>query len=659
MRWRAPAAALLLGFLSVAVARAGDPGTGWPVVGGAQGGGHYTPLSQITAGNVGQLQEAWVYHTGDYSVARPGHRATTFEATPILANDTLYVCTPYNRVIALQAETGKLLWSHEPSPKLDRAYDKQHSLICRGVSYWQEPAPDPNKPCQERIFQGVLDGRLEALDARTGKLCPDFGQGGVIDLNKLDNGSVGVDPVNLTSAPVVFEDLVIVGSAISDNHAANEPSGFIRAFDARSGQERWHWSPIPKALRNKVGAANVWAPMSVDTTRGILYAPTTSPSPDYWGGFRTGPLPGADAVVALNIRTGAPIWQFQTVHHDLWDYDLPAQPTLVDVMRGGQDIPAVAQPTKTGFLWVLNRETGQPLFPVTERAAAHSTVPGEHSAPTQPEPLLPPPVARQLVTDADVWGITPIDRDACLRRIHALRNDGLFTPPSRRGSIVVPYFGGGSNWGGMGYDPRSHVAILNTMNLAGYARLYPAADYDRLKHGGAPAGDEVAPMKGAPFSLVRGLILSPLGVPCTRPPWGTISAIDLDSGKLLWQHPFGTEPMPFLGRFGVDTPASWGAPNLGGPLVTGSGLVFIGATPDGMFHALDLRTGNVLWQHALPFPGVATPMSFQGKDGRQYLVIAAGGSILLQSPIGDALVAFTLPKQDRQARITPAPAPGR
>jgi quinoprotein glucose dehydrogenase len=618
--------------------QAGEPSNGWPVYGGGQGGGHFTPLAQITAANVDRLQEVWVYRTGDFSSGAPGHRATTFEATPILAHDTLYFCTPYNRVIALQAETGKQIWSHEPDPKLDRAYDKQHSLICRGVSYWEEPAPNPNKPCQTRIFQGVLDGRLEALDARTGALCPGFAAGGTIDLNKMDNG--GGDPglVNVTSAPVVFEDLVIVGSAISDNHATAMPSGFVRAFDARTGQERWHWSPIPEALRKQTGAGNAWAPMSVDVARGILYAPTTSPSPDYWGGLRTDPLPGVDAVVALNVRTGGLIWQFQTVHHNLFDYDLPAQPTLIEVERDGQVVPAVAQPTKTGFLWVLNRETGQPLFPVVERPVAQSDVPGERSAPTQPVPLLPPPLALQRVTDADVWGITPLDRGACLRRIHALRNDGLFTPPSLRGSLVMPYFGGGANWGGIAYDPGSRLAIVNVMNLLGYAQLFPSGDYDARKRAGG--SDEVARMTGAPFGMQRGLVLSPLGVPCTRPPWGTIAAVDLDTGQIRWQRPFGTQPTGFAG---LNAPASWGAPNLGGALATGSGLVFIGATPDGLFHALDLQTGATIWQHKLPYSGVATPMSFQGTDGRQFVVIAAGGSILLRSAIGDALVAFALP----------------
>jgi quinoprotein glucose dehydrogenase len=620
------------------LSRAADDGKGgWPVYGGAEGGGHYTALTQINAANVAQLEQAWVYRTGDYSEGAPGHRATTFEATPILAEDILYICTPYNRVIALEAATGKPLWSHEPNPKLDRAYDQQHSLICRGVSYWKEPHPDPSKPCQSRIFQGVLDGRLEALDARTGKLCADFAAGGTIKLNALNNGGIG--DVNVTSAPVVFEDLVIVGSAISDNHRTNMPSGFVRAFDARTGRERWHWSPIPEGSRNEVGGGNVWAAMSLDAARGILYAPTTSPSPDFWGGLRTEALPGVNAIVALNVRTGALIWQYQTIHHDLWDYDLPAQPTLVDVSRDGRTIAAVAQPTKTGFLFVLNRETGEPLFPTIERGVPVSDVADEQESPTQPTPLLPRPLARQGLTEADIWGITPLDRAACAARIGSLRNDGFFTPPSMQGSIELPWAAGGTNWGGMAYDPRSHLAILNAMNIAGYVRLFPSSDFARMKRQPNPQGVELAPQIGAPFAMERGLILSPLGIPCSRPPWGTISAVDLDTGELRWQHPFGAAPI----ALGLHAPANWGAPNLGGPLATASGLVFIGATSDGMFRALNIWTGEILWQQALPFPGAATPMTYQTSDGRQFVVIAAGGSILLKSPIGDALVAFALP----------------
>jgi quinoprotein glucose dehydrogenase len=636
---RAVLHALLAATLLVSAngSREADDSKGWPVYGGAPGGGHHTALTQINAANVAQLRQAWVYHTGDFSEGAPGHRATTFEATPILADDVLYFCTPYNRVIALAAATGKPLWSHEPEPKLDRAYHEQHSLICRGVSHWQEQNPDPSKPCQRRIFQGILDGRLEALDARTGKLCADFAAGGTINLNELDNGGVG--DVNVTSAPVVFEDLVIVGSAISDNHRTNMPSGFVRAFDARTGRERWHWSPIPETSRKAVGAGNVWAAMSLDAERGILYAPTTSPSPDFWGGLRSETLPGVNAIVALNVRTGVLIWQYQTVHHDLWDYDLPAQPTLVDISREGRTIPAVAQPTKTGFLFVLNRETGEPLFPTVERGVPVSTVPGEHEAATQPTPLLPHPLARQGLTDEDIWGVTPLDRAVCRARVGSLRNDGFFTPPSIEGSIEFPWAAGGTNWGGMAYDPRSHLAILNAMNIVGYVRLFPSAEFELRKRKPSPPGIELAPQIGAPFAMERGLVLSPLGIPCNQPPWGTISAVDLDTGELRWQHPFGAAPI----AMGLHAPSSWGAPNLGGPLVTASGLVFIGATSDGMFRALNIWSGDVLWEQALPYPGAATPMAYQTSDGRQFVVIAAGGSILLQSPIGDALVAFALP----------------
>ena len=642
---RRPRAALLacvtLGALAASgthgASRAEETGPGWPVYGGAPGGGHYTPLTQITTANVGKLKQAWVYRTGDYSASASGHRATTFEATPILAHDALYFCTPYNRVIALDADTGKPLWSHEPEPKLDRANDQQYALICRGVAYWEAANPDRSKPCQSRIFQGVLDGRLEALDARTGALCPDFADGGTIKLNALDNGGTGA--VNVTSAPVVFEDLVIVGSAISDNQRTNMPSGFVRAFDARTGVERWHWSAIPEALRGRIGAGNVWAPMALDVERGILYAPTTSPSPDYWGGLRPDALPGVDALVALNARTGALIWQYQTVHHDLWDYDLPAQPTLVDIRRDGRTIAAVAQPTKTSFLFVLDRDTGAPLFPVVERSVPLSDVPGEHAAPTQPTPLLPPPIAVQRLSENDVWGLTPLDRNACLARIRKLRNDGLFTPPSLRGSVYLPYLGGGANWGGMAYDPRSHLAIVNATNIAGYVRLFPAADFDRLLQA-PPAGAELARQTGAPFGMERGVLFSPLGIPCNRPPWGVISAIDLETGDLRWQHPLGTVR---LGSLGLHTPASWGAPNIGGALVTASGLIFIGATPDRKLRALSLWTGEVLWESDLPYVGAATPMSFKSASDRQLVVIATGGSILPRTRLGDALVAFALP----------------
>jgi quinoprotein glucose dehydrogenase len=330
------------------------------------------------------------------------------------------------------------------------------------------------------------------------------------------------------------------------------------------------------------------------------------------------------------------------VHRDLWDYGPPAQPTLVDIRRDGQVIAAVAQPTKIGFLFVLDRATGEPLFPTVERGVPESTVPGERTSPTQPVPLAPPPVARQGLQPDDIWGITPIHRAACVRGVRELRNDGFFTPPSLEGSVEPPWAAGGMNWGGMAWEPRSRVAILNSMNVAGFVRLFPAAEFDRLRQEPLPAGTELARQTGAPYGMERDLLLSPLGIPCSRPPWGVLSAVDLDTGTLRWQRPFGAAP---IGLLGLLAPTRWGAPNLGGPLVTASGLAFIGATADGMFRAVNLWTGDVLWEHALPFPGVATPMTFQASDGRQFVVIAAGGSVLLRSPIGDALVAFALPNR--------------
>lgn len=622
-----------------AMPAAGQTVGGWPSYGGAPGGGHYSPLKQITPLNVDQLEVAWTYHTGDYSAGGPGHRTTTFEATPVLANGNLFICTPYNRVIALNAETGAEIWSHEPEPKLDRAYDQQHSLICRGVSYWEDTNAPSSAPCARRIFQGVLDGRLEALDATSGALCADFGKGGTLNLNDFPNSGKGV--VNVTSPPVIFEDLVIVGTAIGDNQRVDLPAGIVRAFDARTGQERWSWNPIPEHLRAKVGAANVWAPMSVDGERGVLFVPTTSPSPDFWGGFRTEDIPYANALVALNARDGSVIWHRQIVHHDLFDYDLPAQPTLLDVRRDGRLVAAVAQATKTGFLYVLDRATGEPLFPLTERGVPDSTVEGERASPTQPVPLLPKPLARQGLKPEDVFGITPIDRAWCMDKIRTLRNDGLFTPPSLEGSVYLPFAGGGSNWGGIAFDPRSRLVIANVMNLAQEVKLFPTADFAKLKEQ-SPGGIEFARQTGAPFGMERGLIMSPLGVPCSRPPWGTIAAIDIDTGETRWQTPFGATP---LGVLGLHAPEAWGAPNLGGAVVTGSGLIFIGATADSKLRAINIWTGAVLWEDALPFPGVATPMTYQlAPEGRQYVVIAAGGSALLQSAIGDALVAYALPK---------------
>lgn len=636
------AAALLALAAALPAARAEQPG--WPAYGGGPGGGQYSPADRITPANVHRLELAWSFRTGDFSDGGPGARATTFEANPILADGRLYICTPYNRVIALAPESGEPLWSFEPDPPLARDYDQQHSLICRGVSYWQA-ADAGEAECDRRILAPVLDGRLLALDARSGRPCPGFGQDGSIDLNAGGTPARGV--VNATSPPAIFEDLVIVGTAIGDNQRTDMPHGAVRAYDVRSGALRWSWDPIPPALAAQTGAANAWAPLSLDAARGILYVPTGSPSPDYWGGFRTGgslpqdAIDATNAVVALDARTGQRLWARQIVRHDLFDNDLPAQPALTSVRRNGREIPALVQATKMGQLWVLDRLTGAPLFPVHERAVPQSDVAGESSAATQPVPVLPAPIADQGFAPRDAWGLTPLDRDWCAETVRQLRADGLYTPPSLRGSVQRPFFGGGSNWGGIAIDPVRRLAIGNTINLAQWVRLIPQEVLDSDAPGRLGAGER-ARQRGAPYGMRRGVLLSPLGIPCNPPPWGLLTAVDLDTGEQRWQVPFGRVPL-FAGLYG---PSHWGGPNLGGPIATAGGLVFIAATMDARIHAINSWTGETLWQHELPFDGVATPMTFVSpKDGRQYVVIAAGGSALLRKPLGDALVAFRLAEE--------------
>jgi len=601
----------------------------WPTYGGAPGGGQYSGAGQITPENVDRLEVAWTLRTGDFSNGEDGTRKTTFEANPIYADGRLYVCTPYNRVIAVEAETGAVEWAYEPNPPLPRDYNQQHSLICRGVSYWES---GQDGACERRIIAPVLDGRLVALDARTGAPCPDFGTGGVIDLNA-DFPPMGVGVVNVTSPAVIFEDLAIVGTAIGDNQNVDMPDGIVRAFDVRTGKEAWAWNPIPDRYRSRSGAANAWAPISVDPDTATLFVPTSSPSPDYWGGDRAPNLGATNAVVALDARTGSEIWVRQLIHHDLFDNDLPAQPVVADQMRDGLREPAIVQATKTGQLFVLDKANGDYLFQTLERPVPQSTVDGEQSAPTQPVPVLPKPIARQGFAPRDAWGITPLDRLWCKREAERHRADGLFTPPSVRGSIQMPFYGGGSNWGGVAVDPERRLIVGNAMNLVQWVRLIPA-DAD-------PAGEgELGRQKGAPYMMRRGVLLSPLGVPCNAPPWGALTAVDIDTGETRWQVPLGKVPL----AFGLTGPETWGSPNIGGPIATATGLVFIAATMDSRIRAFNIWTGEQVWEHEIPFDGAATPMTFVSRrDGRQYLVIAAGGSALLRPRLGDALVAFRLP----------------
>jgi quinoprotein glucose dehydrogenase len=605
-------------------------------------GTHRSSLSDITARNVGALEVAWTYRTGDVSDGASGTAATAFEATPVMVDGVLYFSTPFSRVVALDAETGRELWVFDPG--VDGA--GQSMVTSRGVSTWLDPERADGEPCRRRVFLAALDARLVALDGATGRPCGDFGEGGEVDLG------VGVDRLEgrradyqQTAPPAVVGDLVVVGSKISDSKVADAPSGVVRAYDARTGALRWSWEPLPGVGGHTedgayvpAGAANTWATITADEDRDLVFVPTGSASPDHWGGLRPGDNLFANSLVALRASTGERVWHYQMVHHDLWDYDLPSPPALVTVRRGGRDVPAVAQSTKMGYVFVLDRETGEPLFPVEERPVPPSDVPGEVVSPTQPVPVLPRPLSPQELRPEDAWGLTPLDRRACRSKVEALRSEGIFTPPSLRGSIAYPGFLGGMEWGGVAFDPVSRLLVTNTNRLATVAKLIPAHEVKAVGYDG-DAKVSLARQAPAPYGVERSVLLSPLGIPCTPPPWGVLHAVDATTGEVRWEVPLGSS----LDLTKVNVPFRWGSVNLGGPVISG-GLVFIAASMDRRIRAFDLATGALAWEHELPASGQSTPLTYRARmGGRQYLVIAAGGHGGLRSSLGDWVVAFALP----------------
>lgn len=622
-----------------------EVGEGWPAYGGDAGGHRYSSAGQITADNVGELEVAWQYRTGDINNKPEAMRRSATEGTPILVGDSLIFCTPFNEVIALHPGTGSEQWRFDSQINLNQQPANQ--FICRGVAHWLDP--DGGDACGSRIFVGTNDARLIAIDAGTGERCRAFGV----------NGEVRIDPemallwpgeFQITSPPVVIGDTVVVGSAISDNARVAAPAGSVRAFDARTGAARWAFDPIPREPTNQAstswqgrqppieGHANVWAPMSVDEERGLLFLPTTSPSPDFYGGLRPGDNRYADSVVALNASDGSVAWSFQTIHHDVWDYDLPAQPGIYSVWKDGELHDVVAQVTKTGFVFVLDRDTGEPFLPIEERAVNQDAVDGETLSPTQPFPVVTPPIVPNSLSPDDAFGITWFDRRSCQKRIENSRSEGLFTPPSQQGTILYPFTGGGANWGGAAFDAARNLLVINMSNIAHHITLIPADRIDEARE--VFHDQEVSPQTGAPFGMKRETLLSPLGLPCSPPPWGVIAGIDLASGEIVWRHPFGTtedlSSMPSL---------ALGTPNFGGPIITAGGLIFIGAAMDDYLRALDVSTGKQLWQGRLPAGGQATPMSYEW-DGRQFVVIYAGGNARLGTRLGDSVMAFALPDRE-------------
>lgn len=627
-------------------ARAAD----WPVYAGDAGGSRFSLADEITPANVARLQIAWTFHTGDVDDGSKDGWKTAFQATPILHDGTLYFPSPLGRVFALDAETGAERWRYDT--KLDRSTRYPESTS-RGVAFFRDPAAAPAAPCAARILYATLDARLFALDARTGTPCSDFGDAGHVDLRR---GVDAVDPREyvVTSPPVVLRDLVVVGSGIGDNQRTDSPRGIVRAFDVRTGALRWSFDPIPKDPSDPViaggrdwkdgsnlrtGSANAWSILSVDAERDLVFAPTGSASPDYYGGERRGDNRHANSVVALRGATGAVVWSRQLVHHDLWDYDVPAQPVLTTLQRDGAEIPVVVQATKMGLVFVLHRETGEPMFPIEERPVPQSDVPGEESSPTQPFPIAPPPLVPHTLRPEDAFGLTPWDRAKCREKISKLRNDGIYTPPSLQGSLAFPSVAGGTNWGSVAVDAARQRVYLNTTRAAFQVRLVPRDRFEAEREAGKGRGLEFAPQQGTPYGLVRAPLLGPFGIPCNPPPWGTIAAVDLARGTIAWESTLGTTrdlaPVPIA--------LGWGTPNLGGPLATAGGLVFIGAAMDDYLRAFDAETGAELWKGRLPAGGQATPMTYRLSPGsRQFVVIAAGGHGKLGTRLGDALVAWTL-----------------
>jgi quinoprotein glucose dehydrogenase len=599
----------------------------WPTWGGDPGGQKYSPLKQITRANVAKLTPAWTFHTGEISDGKTLLMRTAFETTPLVVDGVMYLTTPFNRVVAVEPETGKQLWSFDPD--IDKT-KSANLFISRGCSYWTDGKI-------KRILHGTQAGRMYSLDATTGKPDPAFGANGSIDLrpgvaDKFPDRGYGV-----TSPPVIFKNLVITGAWVSDGDPQG-PSGDVRAFDIRTGKLAWtfHTVPRPGEFGNDTwagdswkdrGGTNVWSVMSLDEKRGLVFLPLTSPSPDYYAAGRKGANLFGDSVVALNAATGQRVWHFQTIHHNIWDYDLPAQPALVTVKKDGKVVDAVAQVAKTGYTFLFERATGKPIFPIEEAPVPASDVPGEAAWPTQPRPTKPPPFARQSMKPEELTNVTPESRKFCEEILKGAQLKPLFTPIGLQTTVLFPGTNGGTNWGGASFDPETRTLYVNSMDVGMVFRQEPR-----------PEGSLV-PYRNRGVGTNSSRFWDPNLYPCQQPPWGHLTAIDLDKGEFRWRIPLGEYDE--LTKKGI---APTGTPNLGGSLVTAGGLVFIAASNDSRFRAFDKDTGKKLWETRLPASGHANPMTFySAKTGKQYIVIAAGGGNKYNNTYSDSLMVFTLP----------------
>ena len=601
----------------------------WDTFNGNLANTKFADVDTFTPANVAELERVWEVHTGDVSDGSGDLPETVWSATPIYANETLYLGTPFYRILALDPATGAERWSYDSKSALEAL--TQPALKNRGVAYWES---GQTGPCEKRVYLGTMDAELHAVDADTGELCADFAQGGVLNVNQWNTVNDKF-PFSLLQPPTVVGDTLMLGWAGNDWAYSVAPPGNLMAIDARTGTLNWDLSFIPDALIPVTGTANIWTSMSADPELGLVYVPVSSPSPNYWGGNRTDPIPLATSVTAVDVETGEVRWSQQIVRHDIWDYDTPSAATLVDIERDGQTIPALVQTTKMGFIFVLNRETGEPIFPIEDRPVPASDAEGEVAAPTQPFVLTPPPTNDPFKMPAVWWLADALSFGQCSREREQYRYEGIYTPPSVQGTFLFPGTAGANNWGGAAVDPRTGILYLNSMRVVQIIRLIPREEYEQIDGG---SGNEAGfyPQEGAPYGIELREWRNDLGLPCWEPPYGTFSAYDLSTGERLYEVPFGLSQQ--WGFYGL---SDWGSPTLGGPVVTAGGIVFIGASMDARVRALDAATGAELWSDLVEAPSVAIPAVYT-HQGVDYVVFVAGGNSILKPQVSDQVVAYRL-----------------